>query len=92
MKSENLYRHKFVVRCPNDNAQILYELEITTEDGRVIMVEDIIAWANGLPGALHHEVIADSAYQTFGGRQTMWATHKGVEIRTDRYPEEPDAA
>jgi len=78
----NRYSHKFVSTCPNNGAQIIYQLEIET-DGRMIQVEHIVT-ATQLLKQGYHEQIADELHRRFGGRQILRAHHHGVDIETVR--------
>lgn len=77
----NIYRHTFFAECPSDKAKIAYSLQIKTGD--VIMAERIERECS-LDGPAFHEDIADKLYSSFGGRQTLSATHGKVAIVTTR--------
>lgn len=77
----NVYEHSFECLCPNNGARISYRLRIETD--RVIMVEKIVL-ACELWNEAYHESLADNLYYQFGGRQTLWAHHHGVDIKTVR--------
>jgi hypothetical protein len=80
----NIYRHRFIAKCPHNGAQILYSLEIETDE--VIHVEHIVT-ACALLDSGFHEEIADSLVKRFNGMQTIKAHHHGVDIETQRSPE-----
>ena len=78
----NIYRHQFVVACPNNAKPIIYELEIQSH--KMIQVEKI-AIACQLWQQEYHEKMADSlAYQFPGTKQVLKAHHHGVDIETHR--------
>lgn len=77
----NIYRYKFSVRCPNDDKSIEYHLEVQT--AAMVMAEEIVT-ACLFNGAGYHEVVADHLAATLPGRQTITATHSGVEVVTVR--------
>jgi hypothetical protein len=76
----NVYRHNFVVECPNNGNKIGYSLTIETRDR--IMVEQIVEKCNVRTG--FHEDLAEAFHDWWGGRQTMVAYHHGVWITTTR--------
>lgn len=75
----NTYRYAFNCICPTDGTTVSYELTIVSP-GK-IMAEDIRAICDAGPS--HQENLADKL-AALGGRQTMRATHQGVEIETVR--------
>lgn len=77
----NTYRYKFWAQCPSDKAQILYHLQIQTDD--VIMAERIERECK-FNEPVYHEDAADGLLKKFGGRQTLEATHGRVNIVTER--------
>ena len=78
----NSYTVRFNVRCPNqEHGFIGYVL--TIESDKMIMVEDIKKHTK-FSEAGYHENIADYLYAELGGKQTITATHHGVEITTLR--------
>jgi hypothetical protein len=78
----NTYTIKFMVKCPNNEAVIIYALSI--ESKITIMVEAIIEVVDSLPRAGYHEDIADKLTMALPGRQTLKAHHHGVDIETVR--------
>lgn len=80
----NIYRHTFTGPCPNNDRAIDYHLTIKAH--RVIMVEEIVAYAAAMKDAEkpYHESIADMMFAKFGGHQTIVAFHHGVWIETQR--------
>jgi hypothetical protein len=77
----NIYRHTFTAICPSDGELIIYRLEVRSP--LMIRVEHIKT-ATALIKKGWHEQIADRLAETFGGEQTIIATHQGVEIETVR--------
>lgn len=77
----NIYRHAFAAICPADSETIIYRLEIRSQ---VMIHVDHIKTATALIKTGWHEKIADRLAETFGGDQTIIATHQGVEIETVR--------
>lgn len=78
----NIYKHQFVVACPNNKKPILYDLEIRAD--KMIYVEKIVI-ACQLWQQEYHEKIADSlAYQFPETYQVLRAHHHGVDIETRR--------
>jgi hypothetical protein len=78
----NIYRHKFMVRCPNNGRQVFYELEIQSD--QMIYVEKILL-ACQMWQQEYHEKMADSlAYQFPDTRQFLRAHHHGVDVETVR--------
>ncbi len=77
----NIYRHTFAAVCPADGEMIVYRLEI--KSSAMIHVEHIKK-ATALIKTGWHEQIADHLSDTFGGEQTIIATHQGVEVETVR--------
>lgn len=77
----NTYRHTFAAVCPSDGETIVYRLELKSLS--MIHVEHIKT-ATALIKKGWHEQIADRLAETFGGDQTIIATHQGVEIETVR--------
>jgi len=78
----NTYTIKFMAKCPNNDAVIIYALSI--ESKVTIMVEEIMSVVDSLPRDGYHEDIADSLTQALPGRQTLTAHHHGVGIETVR--------
>lgn len=78
----NTYTIKFMVKCPNNDAVIIYALSI--ESKVTIMVEGIVEAVDALPRAGFHEDIADLLTMALPGRQTLKAHHHGVDIQTVR--------
>lgn len=80
----NIYTHRFSTPCPNNEREVDYELDITTE--RTIMVEEIVAACQEAKACdkPYHETMAEFLYAKFGGRQQMRAHHHGVDILTIR--------
>ncbi|WP_282352075.1 hypothetical protein [Pseudomonas sp. PS01303] len=77
----NIYRHTFAAVCPADSETIIYRLEIRS----LVMIHvEHIKTATALIKKGWHEQIADRLAETFGGDQTIIATHQGVEIETVR--------
>ncbi|MCY1557038.1 hypothetical protein D9M68_938490 [compost metagenome] len=78
---QNIYRHVFSAKCPNDGELITYKLEIKTAE--TIMVEriKIFTWAINIG---YHEQLADELHREFGGEQRMVAFHQDAEIETVR--------
>lgn len=79
----NKYIHTFISACPNNGRQIIYTLEITVPDTRMIQVEHIVT-ACALHKRAYHEQIAADLFGRFGGQQTLRAHHHGVDIETTR--------
>lgn len=77
----NTYRIQFFCQCPINSVRIFYTLVI--ESKTVVIVENLIGMVSDFPPALH-EHIADRLHAAFGGKQTMSASHHGVEIVTVR--------
>jgi hypothetical protein len=77
----NNYSTTFDVVCPVNGLTVRYHIHIATTD--VIKVEDLLEEL-ALFHTGFHEDIADQLHQVFGGTQTMWAHHHGVDIRTVR--------
>lgn len=75
----NTYRYSFDCVCPSDGTTVTYELTITSP-GK-ILAEKIREICNAGPS--HQEDLADKL-AALGGRQTIRATHQGVEIETVR--------
>ena len=77
----NTYTTQFFARCPNNGIRILYTLvlEITS----VVMAEDLIDAVTLLDRG-YHEAMADHLLREFGGKQTLTASHHGVDIKTVR--------
>lgn len=82
----NIYRHRFIAKCPHNGAPILYSLEIETDE--LIHVEHIVT-ACALVDSGFHEEIADSLSKRFSGRHTIKAHHHGVDVETRRGFDEP---
>lgn len=78
----NTYTHSFLVKCPVNDKVIRYTLTISTP-GR-IMVEDILAATDKLPGTGYHEDIADQLAAALPGLHVLRAHHHGVDIKTVR--------
>lgn len=77
----NIYRAKFTVICPSNQAPISYDVTISVD--RMILVEDLYkAFHEIVEG--YHEDIADMLFAKFGGHQTIHAEHHGVSITTER--------
>lgn len=83
----NIYRHRFIAKCPHNGAPILYSLEIETDE--LIHVEHIVM-ACALVDSGFHEEIANSLSKRFKGMQTIKAHHHGVDIETRRGFDAPD--
>jgi hypothetical protein len=81
----NFYRHQFSAACPVNGDPIAYALSIAS--GGVVIAEDIVSFCQGLSVGLHEE-LADQLWSRFGGRQTLTAHHRGVDIETVRSGEE----
>lgn len=82
MNSLNIYRHRFNVRCPNNDAVIAMELEI--QSPYVIMVETIVEACAQLERD-YHEDVADTLAERFpNALQILRAHHHGVDIETRR--------
>lgn len=77
----NAYRFSFCAECPADKLTITYKAEILSSD--MIRVEQINEWRRAL-GPQFHEELAEDMLGRFGGRQTIVATHQGVQIETVR--------
>lgn len=77
----NIYRYQFVVTCPSNGEQIIYNLEIHSRDK--VMVEHIKT-ACALHKNGYHEDIADDLHHRFGGLQIISANHHGVGIESRR--------
>jgi hypothetical protein len=75
----NTYRYNFNCVCPTDGTTVFYELVINSP-GK-ILAEDIRTICDAGPS--HQEDLADKL-AALGGRQTIRATHQGVEIETAR--------
>lgn len=76
----NIYRHRFVAQCPNNDRMVDYSL--TIRSNRMIMVEDIQGATTGLTG--FHEAFADMLFAKFGGSQIIVAHHHGTDVETIR--------
>jgi len=76
----NIYRHRFVSKCPANGEQIVYDL--TIESTTMIRIEEIreivLTHKTGW-----HEDIADALCRV-GGKQTLVAEHDGITIETRR--------
>ena len=72
----NTYRYNFKAKCPNDDAEIMYQIEIKTE--AMIMAEDIVKTCNHVDG--YQEYIAGVIKEKIGGKVTLTGTHSGVYI------------
>lgn len=77
----NTYRHSFTAICPSDGDVVQYSLQI--DSARVIMAEDIVSEC-AFDGPIYHEALADQLHAALGGKHTMDATHRGVQITTTR--------
>lgn len=75
----NVYRFRFVARCPVDGEMICYRAEIRAP--HTIRVEQIM---EALPNETLHETLANDLFAKFGGDQRIVAVHSGVEIETLR--------
>ncbi len=75
----NTYRYCFNCVCPSDQTTVLYELVIVSPTK--ILAESIREICDAGPS--HQEDLADKL-AVLGGRQTIRATHQGVEIETVR--------
>lgn len=80
---ENVYRHDFTRRCPNNGEEIEYSLSITTER-EVVMVEEIEAACAGDGEPIFHEALADELIKRFPGRHRLQARHGETDIETSR--------
>ena len=78
----NQYRHRFNVRCPNQEHGFIGYI-LTIESADMIMVEDIKKHCK-FTEAGYHEDIADYLFEQLGGSQTITAVHHDVEITTLR--------
>lgn len=80
----NIYRTKFVARCPVNDQRVEYNLEIRSTF--VVMVEDIQQWCEAALKVEkpYHENMADFLITELGGQQVLRAFHHGVEIETRR--------
>lgn len=85
----NIYRFKFVSRCPNNNKPIMYEFELRKPDADKVFVEHIEI-AAALYDTAFHEQIADAFFKQFGGQQILKAHHHGIDIETHRGFDAPD--
>lgn len=75
----NIYRYVFAATCPSDGDQIIYGLEIRSDEK--IMVERIKeVCAENDRG--FQEDIAKDLHEHLGGMLTLRAQHQGVEIVT----------
>lgn len=77
----NVYRHKFVCKCPENGAVIFYELEIRSL--KMIFVEKIVIACEMWQEAFH-EKLADNLFYQFGEVQILRAHHHGVDVITYR--------
>lgn len=78
----NIYRHRFVCKCPNNSLPIIYYLEVQSKD--LIHVEKIVI-ACQLWQTEYHEKIAEGLASQFPNtRQILTAHHHGVDIETHR--------
>lgn len=77
----NIYRHTFALQCPANDEQIIYSLEIQSE--QMIMAEDIVKEVQR-NSAEFHEALANRLFGIFGEKQIIKATHHGVHIETQR--------
>lgn len=79
----NIYRVNFSCLCYKNCDVIQYSLEITSE--RMIFVEDIeSALYEYKSKSTYHEPMADQLYRKLGGKQTITANHRGIDIETRR--------
>jgi hypothetical protein len=76
----NIYKISFASKCPVNDDQINYHLEIRSTS--VIKAEEIEWNVPGWPQL--HEEMADSLFHRFGGYQILRATHRRVLIETHR--------
>lgn len=77
----NIYRHNFAIQCPANDEQIIYSLEI--QSSKMIYAEHIVTEVLRKESE-YHEALADRLFAVFGERQTIRATHHGVQIETRR--------
>lgn len=77
--SVNVYRYVFAAICPSDGDQIIYGLEIRSEEK--IMVEKIKEACADWSMAFQEDIAAD-LHKRLGGVLTLRAQHQGVEIIT----------
>lgn len=76
----NQYTIKFSATCPNDGAVIQYTMVV--ESNETIMVEDLIRSVRDLTD--YQEIIADSLFEQFGGKQIITGIHQGIKVVTRR--------
>ena len=77
----NTYRHTLAAICPADGESIIYRLEIRSP---VMIHVEHTKTVNAPIKKGWHKQITDRLAETFGGEQTIIATHQGVEIETVR--------
>lgn len=77
----NIYRHRFHSKCPANQQDIDYLLEIHSES--MVYVEEIVAACRLFPCS-YHEAIADRLATLLPGLQFLRAHHHGVDIETTR--------
>lgn len=77
----NIYRYKFYSNCPTNGEVIQYHFELISEK---MVIAEHVQTACAINRLGFHEDIADRLHDAFGGKQTLTATHHGVEIETRR--------
>jgi len=77
----NKYTTQFFAFCPVNGVRILYTLCIEIQ--QTIMAEELIDAVTLLDKGFHEE-FADQLHREFGGKQTLSASHHGVDIVTER--------
>ena len=77
----NKYEMRFFAKCPTNGTRIEYCWAIETKT--MIFVEDLISYTDEI-GTVYHEELADRLVAAWGGQQTLYAMHHGVEITTTR--------
>ena len=75
----NIYRYVFCATCPSDGDQIIYGLEIRSEEK--IMVEKIKETCADWPTGFQEDIASD-LHERLGGVLRLRAQHQGVEILT----------
>jgi len=74
----NIYKYSFKVKCPNDDAEIVYLLTIKSD--QMIMAEDIVKYCNHAEG--YQEYIAGVLKEKLGGCIRLVGTHSSVKVIT----------
>lgn len=81
MEKLNRYHVTFNATCPNNGADIPYDLTIDTR--LTIMVEDLVKEVQSIKSGFHEDIADRLAYRFFG-RQTLKGHQHGVVLTTVR--------